>query len=139
MTKDREVPEKVLACIPWRKQRGVLGTLCHQVLEMDRQKEEHVDDFDHVAHEKWKKEEESGERSTLKDMQMIGKRKIDDMFVGEKIEYLTEFEILDDGGQDLRWCTGEVENVCDWKLDTDCTWVVPGDRTNFYKKDKHIV
>ena len=62
----------------------------------------------------WKHREESGEMSLLENMQHLGKRKIDESFINTRIEYLSEFDINEDGTQkQLRWYGGIVEQISD--------------------------
>ena len=64
----------------------------------------------------------------LENMQQLGKRKMDESFINTRIEYLSEFDINEDGKQkELRWCGGTVEQV------SDNTWVKPGCRRKCYK------
>ena len=54
-------------------------------------------------------------------MQQMGKRKIDDSFIGTRIEYLSEFDLVGEGKmKELRWCGGVVKNI------SCATWVKTG-------------
>ena len=70
--------------------------------------------------------------SVLEKMQQMGKRKIDDSFIGTRIEYLSEFDLAVEGNmKELRWCGSVVENI------SDGTWVNPGNRCQYYKEKNH--
>ena len=48
------------------------------------------------------------------------KRNINDSFIGTRIEYLPEFDVIEEGNmKELRWCGGVVEKI------SDDTWVNP--------------
>ena len=64
-------------------------------------------------------------------MQQLGKQKIDDSFIGTRIEYLSEFDLVGEGNtKKLCWCGGDVENISDGK------WVNPGNRHKYYKENE---
>ena len=61
--------------------------------------------------------------------QGLGKRKLDDSFVGKRLEYLSESDMGDEGTKkELRWCAGTVEKV------SDGTWIMPGKRSKCFKE-----
>ena len=61
-------------------------------------------------------------------MQQLGKREIDYSFIGTRIEYLSEFDLVGEvNTKELRWCGGVVENI------SDGTWVNPGKHRQCYK------
>ena len=64
-------------------------------------------------------------------MQQLGKRNIDDSFIGTRIEYLYEFDLVGEGNtKALCWCGRVVENI------SDGTWVNPGKRRQCYKENE---
>ena len=64
-------------------------------------------------------------------MQQPGKLNIDDSFIGIMIEYLSEFDLVEEGNmKELRWCGGVVKNI------SDGTWVKPGKLRQFYKENE---
>ena len=66
-------------------------------------------------------------------MQQLGKQKIDDSFIGTRIEYLSEFDLVGERNmKKLRWYGGVVENI------SDGTWFKPGNRCQCYKETNQI-
>ena len=64
-------------------------------------------------------------------MQQVGKQKIDDSFIGTRIEYLSEFDMVVEGNtKELSWCGGVVKNI------SNDTWVNPGKCHKCYKENK---
>ena len=64
-------------------------------------------------------------------MQQLGNRNIDDSFIGIRIEYVSEFDRVEEGNiKKLRWCGGVVENI------SDGTWVNPGKLCQCYKENE---
>ena len=45
----------------------------------------------------WQRREGIVETSVLEKMQQMGKRKIDDSFIGTRKEYLSEFDLVEEG------------------------------------------
>ena len=79
----------------------------------------------------WQWREEIVETSVLEKMQQLGKRNIDDSFIGTRIEYLYEFDLVGEGNtKALCWCGRVVENI------SDGTWVNPGKRRQCYKENE---
>ena len=67
----------------------------------------------------------------LEKMQQLGKLNIDDSFIGTRIEYLSEFDLVGEGNmKELRWCVGVVENISDVK------WVKLGKHHQCYKENE---
>ena len=62
-------------------------------------------------------------------MQQPGKLNIDDSFIGTRIEYLSEFDMVGEGDmKELRWYGGVVKNI------SDGTWVNLGKRRLLQRK-----
>ena len=54
-------------------------------------------------------------------MKQLGKLNIDDSFIGNMINYLSEFDLVGEGNmKELHWCVGVVKNI------SDGTWVKTG-------------
>ena len=67
-------------------------------------------------------------------MQQLGKLKIDDSFIGTRIEYLSKFDLVGEGNmKELRQCGSIVENI------SDGAWVKPGKRRQCYKKNASFI
>ena len=76
----------------------------------------------------WQRREEIVDTGFLEKMQQLGKRKINDSFIGTRIEYLSEFNLIgEENMKELRWCGGVVEKI------SDGTWFNPGKRHQCYK------
>ena len=59
------------------------------------------------------------------------KRKIDDSFIGTRIEYLSEFDLVGEGNmKEPCWCGGVVEDI------SDDTYVNPGKCHQYYKENE---
>ena len=64
-------------------------------------------------------------------MQQLVKQKINDSFIGTRIECLSEFHLVGEGNmKELRCCGNVVKNI------SDGTWVNPGKRRQCYKENK---
>ena len=75
--------------------------------------------------------DDEGETSTLERLQGLGKRMLDESYVGKRIEYLSNFD-MDEAGtiKEARWCAGEIEAV------SDGTWVLGGHRSKTWKENE---
>ena len=61
----------------------------------------------------------------------MGQQNIDDSFIGTRIEYLSEFDLVGEvKTNEIRWYGGVVENI------SDGTWVNPGKRHQRYKENE---
>ena len=64
-------------------------------------------------------------------MKQLGKLNTDDSFIGTRIEYLSEFDLVGEGNtKEIRWCGGFVENI------SYGTWVKLGKRRQCYKENE---
>ncbi len=78
------------------------------------------DEFIENAKKKWKEQDEMGITSVYQRKQNPNAPIVDETLIGERIEFLTLFDIDDDGDEtELRWCAGVVERV------SDGSWVIP--------------
>ena len=60
----------------------------------------------------------------------MGKLKIDNSFIGTRIEYLSEFDLVGEvNTKELCWCVGVLERI------SYGTWVKPGERRQCYKEN----
>ena len=96
-----------------------------------RKGEKKTSEFESSCRAKWKDMEDKGKISVHERSQCVGKQRLDESFVGKKIEYLSEFDINDSGTEtQLRWCSGVIEEVCDG------TWIMAGKRSKCFKKNE---
>ena len=64
-------------------------------------------------------------------MQQMGKQNINYSFICNRIEYLSEFDLVGEVNmKELRWCGGIVKNI------SDGTCVKPGNRRQHYKQNE---
>ena len=108
-----EIPKSPPINIPKRKNLPVLGEQTEDVKKLDTDFITDKKKFKKDARSEIKQREESGIGSIYSEMQSKVVPKIDDTFVGKKIDVLFLFEILDGGENEtgLRWCQGEVTKV----------------------------
>ena len=79
----------------------------------------------------WQRREEIVDTGFLEKMQQLGKRKINDSFIGTRIEYLSEFYLVGEGNmKEICWCGGVVENI------SDDTRVKPVKCCQYYKENE---
>ena len=65
-------------------------------------------------------------------MQQLCKRKIDDSFIGSRIEYLYEFDMFGEVNmKEISWCVSVVEKI------SDGTWFSRVNAVNVTKKTRH--
>ena len=58
---------------------------------------------------------------------------IDETLIGKRIEYLSEFDMDEEGTEkESRWCSGVVEIICDG------TWVIPGKMRICWKEGEAV-
>ena len=68
--------------------------------------------FRRNARRTWKKRDEQGIGSVIADMQQAGRVKLDNSFIGVRIEYLSSFDIDKQGKEKVhRWCSGVIEEI----------------------------
>jgi len=126
------IPDKPAMELPARKQTAILGRLSQQVQNLDKQSAEENTAMDIEAREKLQEWEASGKTSLHAERQSRIAPTLDSDFVGQRIEFLSKYEILNEKkevtGHELRWCSGVVKRV------SDGTWLLPKARTRCYKK-----
>ena len=131
-SKNMTIPTKPEMKLPARKQTAILGQLTQQVQNLDKQSVEENTAMDMRAREKLKGYEASGKTSLHSENQSRVAPDIDEDFVGQRIEFLSKYEMLNEErevtGHELRWCSGVVKRV------SDGTWLLPKARTRCYKK-----
>ena len=73
-----------------------------------------TDEFKNQCRVIWREMEDNGEVSVLEQCQHLGKWKLDATFIGKRKEYLSNFDMDDEGTNlELRWCSGVIEEVSD--------------------------
>ena len=53
------------------------------------------------------------------EMQTIGSRSLDELFLSKRIEYLAEFDMDEVGTKrEIHWCSGVIQETCDgmWQI-----------------------
>ena len=61
--------------------------------DLDQKAKSKDTEFNKDACKEWQRRENIGETSVIKKMQQLGTLKIDDSFIGTRIEYLSEFDL----------------------------------------------
>ena len=127
-----EIPETPNAKVPQRKCMPVLGQLTKQTMEMDKEANENIEELEKQARAKWQERDEQGEMSMHSRMQEKNAPTLDDAFIGTRIEFLSEFDLTEDGTEtDVCWCGGVIKEI------SDGTWIIPtvsGRGKKCYKK-----
>ena len=108
-----EIPKSPPIDIPKRNNLPLLREQTEDVKKLDTDFITDKKKFKKDARSEIKQREEVGIGSMYSEMQSKVVPKIDDTFVGKKIDVLFLFEILDGGENEtgLRWCQGEVTKV----------------------------
>ena len=73
---------------------SILGTLSNAVNDSDQKAKSKEIHFNKDAQKEWQLIEYIGETSVLEKIQQLGKLKIDNSFIGTRIEYLSEFDLV---------------------------------------------
>lgn len=111
---NRDIPDKPAPGIPLRKDMPIVGQLTSKVKDLDSKAMESNYEFDQKARKRWRDMNARGEGDILAEMQTIGKRrKLDDSFIGERIELLSQYEDNDGNVMGKDWSVGVVKDVCD--------------------------
>jgi hypothetical protein len=111
---NRDIPDKPAPGIPLRKNMPIVGQLTSKVKDLDSKAMESNYEFDQDARKRWRDMNARGEGDILAEMQTVGKRrKLDDSFIGERIELLSQYEDNDGNVMGIDWSVGEVKDVCD--------------------------
>ena len=109
----------------------MVGKLSNAVKDLDRKAKAKETEFNKDEQKEWKRREEIGDTSVIEKMKQLGKLNTDDSFIGTRIEYLSEFDMVGEGNtKEIRWCGGFVENI------SDGTWVKLGKRRQCYKENE---
>ena len=72
----------------------IVETLSNSVKDSDRKAKSKEIDFNKDEQKEWQQREEIGETSILEKTQQMGKQRFDDSFIGTRIEYLYEFDLV---------------------------------------------
>ena len=115
-----EVLDAPDAKVPQRKSMPVLGQLTKQTMEMDRKANENKEELDKRARAKWQERDKQGETDMHSRMQEKYAPTLDDAFIGKRVEYLSEFDLNEEGTETSQcWCGGVIKEICDG------TWIIP--------------
>ena len=77
MFKNFPVPDDPNTTMPQRKQQPVVGTLTHKVRQLNREREEKLEEFNMGFWKEWERRDVSGEAATGQNLQALGKQKLD--------------------------------------------------------------
>lgn len=131
--KHLDIAERPSIPIPHRMATPILGQLTTQVKKLDKRAKDEEGSFDQSAREKWKRNELEGLGNMNRYMQQKDSPAINDSLIGTRIEYLSEFDMDDEGTvKELRWCGGVVKRICDG------TRGIPGKQRKRYKKGEPV-
>ena len=112
---------------------ATLGTASKQRGKLDSNTQEEEDEFELNSRIKWKTQESEGHGSVYSKRQKKDAPAVDDILIGKRVEYLSEFDMDDEGTeQEPRWCSGVVERICDG------TWVIPGKMRKCWKEGEAV-
>ena len=111
--KRMQVPQKPQILTPKRKSLPILGTLTSEVKKLDGKYIKDKGYFEKNAKKVRNERERMGIGSMRSEIQSFVAPIVDHTFVGEKIEVLHSFHIIEDGKEDetLNWCPGKVTRV----------------------------
>ena len=110
ITKDFEVPDKPPPKVPQRKEIPVMGTRTNKVIHIDEDRKNKTNEFNNQCCVPCQEMEDNGEVSVLEQWcQHLRKQKLDVTFIVKRIDYLSNFD-MDDEGENLElwWCGGVV-------------------------------
>ena len=91
------VPDEPDVEIPQRKHVAILGQMTHQVKELDKKAAGQKGDVETRARERWKNNEDMGIGSCSEIMQRKDAPAVDDLLLGTRIEFLSEFDMDNKG------------------------------------------
>ena len=93
MTRGREILPWTEVSFPERTDMGILGQINHQVRSLYEKSEAKTSDFDKGSRDKWKSNEDKGIRSMHQLLKNPDPPKVDELLLGSRFEYLSEFEL----------------------------------------------
>ena len=73
MFKNVLVPDDPNTTMPQRNQQPVVGTLTHKVRQLNREREEKLEEFNMGCWKEWERRDVSGEAATGQNLQALGK------------------------------------------------------------------
>ena len=92
----RETPPWTKVPITEKTDMGILGQITHQVRALDEKSASETSDFDKGSIEKWSSNKEKGIGSMYQLLQNPDPQKVDELLLGSRIEYLSEFGLDDE-------------------------------------------
>ena len=107
MFKNVPVPDDPNTTTPQRNQQPVVGTLTHKVRQLNREREEKLEEFNMGCRKEWERRDVSREAATEQNLQALGKQKLDKSCIEKGITY-SLYYYVDRGGKEkkLRWVGG---------------------------------
>ena len=95
-TKGKKIPSRPEVTIPERTDIGILSQITHQVRDPDEKKSSKTSYFVKGSREKWKINEEKAMESMHQLLKNPDPPKVNESFIGSRIEYLSEFGLYDE-------------------------------------------
>ena len=103
LTKKWHVPDEPPTKSTKRIEMPIVGTLSNSVKDLDRKSKSKKKSW----RKEWQRREDIGETNVLEKLQQLGKLKINDSFIGTRIEHLSEFDMVGEVNmKELCWCRG---------------------------------
>ena len=73
--------------MPQRKHQPAVGTLTHKVIQLNREREGKLEDFNMGCWKEWERRDVRGEAATGQNLQALGKQKLDKIWIEKRITY----------------------------------------------------
>ena len=87
MFKNVSVPDDPNTTMPQRKQQPVVGTLTHKVIQLNREREDKLEEFNMGCRKEWERQGVSGEAATGQNLQALGKQNLGKIWIKKRITY----------------------------------------------------
>ena len=83
--KNVPLPDDPNTTMPQRKQQPVVGTLTYKVRQLNRKREETLEEFNMGFRKEWERRDVSGEAATGQNLQALGKHKLDKSWIKKRM------------------------------------------------------
>ena len=87
------VPDNPNTTMPQRNQQPVVGPLTHKVRQLNRGREEKLEEFNMGCWKEWDRRGVSGEVATGQNLQALGKQKLDKIWIEKRIMYSAYYDV----------------------------------------------